>query len=585
MRKKNPQHEQEPLKSPQAEESEPNVDRDEEDARKLREKAGGMPYADDPSPTFWQKSQQKDYLVKAYLASVQKEAPNALRNEEGKTQEAPEPEEATHSDAPREVSDEAAFEPGLQQEFDPAQSTAPDSEDTLEAIERAAPLTTGAKLRLFAERAAHFVRARRERREMGSVPDQQKEKKRQTRTLLIVCAAGILIVMGLVKIGETTRPSTKTVVQTYKSDFSVAPSGADKQAFQAAYEARVRVLEDRLRALQSELALVSGRLEKGAGKSAEAPNAPSVAVTDLPDLEESLAREAQTLTQAGSQVSAAAPRMAVVRVSDAREGTHKAAAPVRPVRRLVADSPIAANRARLEEENTYLPAGSFAQAVVLSGVTAATGGMAANNPVPLLMQVTDMAQLPNRFRANVKRCFLTGSATGDLSSERVWIRLDRLSCMRTNGKAIDVRVQGYATGEDGKTGVRARLVTRSGQAIANALFMGTLQGIGKAVSLSATSSVTYSSGATGTQIDNALRAGLGEGLQDATDRIVDYYMRLADKIFPVLELDSGRRVDVVLSQGVTVGLDKKEEDDVFALEGGNSARAFGMKERMARDGY
>ncbi|MGN1209885.1 MAG: TrbI/VirB10 family protein, partial [Duodenibacillus sp.] len=421
--------------APETANAETPVDRDEEDAQRLREQARGMPYADDPAPVFWQTSQQEEYIKQAYLAA-QNKAPDKEQTKDAPAGGKPSdntPPDATHA-AP-------AFETPQ------AASAATETARTLEAIGKAAPMTTGAKVRLFAERAAHFLRARRERREMASVPDQKREKKRQNRNLLAACAVALAVVAALVYIGDKARPKEKVVVQTYKSDFSVAPSGADKQAFQAAYEARVRVLEDRLRVLQSELALVSGRVDKSGtgGKTGSTPTVPAVAVADLPDLEESLAREAQALSSAGTAPNPAAPRMAVVRVADVGSAAiSKPAAPVRPLRRLVADIPIAANRARLEEENTYLPAGSFAQAVVLSGVTAATGGMAANNPVPLLMQVTDMAQLPNRFRANVKRCFLTGSATGDLSSERVWIRLDRLSCMRTNGKAIDVRVQGYA---------------------------------------------------------------------------------------------------------------------------------------------
>ena len=95
------------------------------------------------------------------------------------------------------------------------------------------------------------------------------------------------------------------------------------------------------------------------------------------------------------------------------------------------------------------------------------------------------------------------------------------------------------------------------------------------MSLSATSNITYSSGATGTQINDSLRAGLGEGIEDATDRIVDYYLRLADKIFPVLALDSGRRVDIVLSQGVSI--DVGEEDAFAVVNEGNSALEFGRR--------
>ena len=90
-------------------------------------------------------------------------------------------------------------------------------------------------------------------------------------------------------------------------------------------------------------------------------------------------------------------------------------------------------------------------------------------------------------------------------------------------------------------------MTRSGQAIASALLTGSISGLGKAVSLSAQDTTTYTSGAVGTTVSDSFRAGLGEGLESALDRIADYYIRLADKIFPCLEIDSGRKVDLILA--------------------------------------
>lgn len=185
---------------------------------------------------------------------------------------------------------------------------------------------------------------------------------------------------------------------------------------------------------------------------------------------------------------------------------------------------------------------------------------------------------------------MTANATGDLSSERVWIRLERLSCMTQSGKALDARIQGYVTGDDGKTGVRARLVTRSGQAIASALLTGSISGLGKAVSLSAQDTTTYTSGAVGTTVSDSFRAGLGEGLESALDRIADYYIRLADKIFPCLEIDSGRKVDLILSQGLTVAVDETTPQEsasqampLAADEGEavNSSELFGQQMKAA----
>ncbi len=217
---------------------------------------------------------------------------------------------------------------------------------------------------------------------------------------------------------------------------------------------------------------------------------------------------------------------------------------------------IAKNRTRERKADDLLITGSFARARLLNGVEAPTGGQANGNPVPMLLEIKDPAFLPNRYRSDIKRCMVTANATGDLSSERVLVRLDRMSCITHSRGAIDVRVTGYVTGEDGKTGLKARVVTRSGQAIANALLVGTLSGLGEAVSLAAQDSTSNFAGTVTNSVNNPWRAGLGEGMQDALDRVADYYLKLADKIFPVLEVDAGRDVDIVITQSASIATEK-----------------------------
>lgn len=217
---------------------------------------------------------------------------------------------------------------------------------------------------------------------------------------------------------------------------------------------------------------------------------------------------------------------------------------------------ISKNRTRERKADDLLITGSFARARLLNGVEAPTGGQANGNPVPMLLEIKDPAFLPNRYRSDIKRCMVTANATGDLSSERVLVRLDRLSCLTESRGAIDVKVTGYITGEDGKTGLKARVVTRSGQAIANALLVGTLSGLGEAVSLAAQDSTTNFAGTVTNSVSNPWRAGLGQGMEDALDRVADYYLRLADKIFPVLEVDAGRDVDIIITQSASIATEK-----------------------------
>jgi len=201
----------------------------------------------------------------------------------------------------------------------------------------------------------------------------------------------------------------------------------------------------------------------------------------------------------------------------------------------------------------YLPSGAFTRAVLLGGLDAPTGGQAQRNPQPVLMRLADNAILPNRYRASVKECFIVGAGYGDVSSERAYIRTESLSCVTRDGTAIDVPVKGYVAGEDGKAGMRGRLVSKQGQILANALLAGVASGIGHAFQQGATTLSVSPLGTTGT-VDGGrqLEAGLGTGIGKALDRLAQYYISLAEKVFPVIEVDAGRSVDVVLTQGVAL---------------------------------
>ncbi len=202
---------------------------------------------------------------------------------------------------------------------------------------------------------------------------------------------------------------------------------------------------------------------------------------------------------------------------------------------------------------TYLPSTAFMRAVLLSGLDAPTGGQAQNNPHPVLLRVLDHAQLPNSFRSDVRDCFILGSGYGDLSSERAYVRTESLSCIREGGDALDIPLKGVLVGPDGKAGVRGRLVTKTGQVLANALVAGLISGLGQALTSSAITQSVSPLGATQTiDPDKALQAGIGVGLARGLDKLVQYYIALADKIYPVIEVDAGQVVDVVVTRGVSV---------------------------------
>lgn len=202
--------------------------------------------------------------------------------------------------------------------------------------------------------------------------------------------------------------------------------------------------------------------------------------------------------------------------------------------------------------DNFLPV-SFTRAILLGGLDAPTGGQSQSNPHPVLLRLEDNAMLPNRFRGQVRECLVIGAGYGDLSSERAYIRTERLSCVRHDGTAIEVKIKGSVFGEDGKVGVRGRLVSKQGQVLANALIAGVVGGIGSGIQGRYTQNSSSALGNVSTVDPNhAMEAGMGQGVGKALDRLAQYYISLAEKMFPIVEVDAGRVVDVVLTEGAVL---------------------------------
>jgi len=207
-----------------------------------------------------------------------------------------------------------------------------------------------------------------------------------------------------------------------------------------------------------------------------------------------------------------------------------------------------------------IPPGAFATAALLSGLDAPTGGRADTNPHPVLLELLDTASLPNRYRSRVKECRVVAAGFGRISDERAYLRLERLSCVLRGGEILDVPIKGYVSGEDGKNGMRGHLVSKQGTMIAQALLAGTAGGIGQAISQSYSNVLTSPSGAV-TTIDpgKTMEFGVASGFGTALEKISDWYLKRADETYPIIEIDAGRVVEIVLTEGVELDVNLEEK--------------------------
>lgn len=210
----------------------------------------------------------------------------------------------------------------------------------------------------------------------------------------------------------------------------------------------------------------------------------------------------------------------------------------------------------------YLPTGSFAPVVLLSGLDAAASAQTRANPQPVLMRVQANATTPGEASYAMNTCVIIGSAYGDMSSERAYIRLTRLSCVDPrNGNVIESEISGYVTDSDGFLGLRGKLVRRNGQLLAKAILSGFASALGDVASVvSRENARTITSvGGVGAETNSInldagtiAKAGAFGGAADAADMIAEYYLQQAQSIFPVISIPPGRKGTVVITEGTTL---------------------------------
>lgn len=207
---------------------------------------------------------------------------------------------------------------------------------------------------------------------------------------------------------------------------------------------------------------------------------------------------------------------------------------------------------KIEKKSTrhVIPTGSIVKAVLLSGMDAPTMTQAKTEPLPVLMKVTDLSILPNRWAYDINECFLMGEGYGDLTSERAYIRVNNISCITNKGEKIDVAMKGAATGEDGKLGLRGEVVTKQGALLARTLIAGFLQGVGEGFANQ--NQIVTQNGFGGTTTTNSdmsasatLQAGAFKGLSKSAEKLADFYLKMADQVSPVIEIAAGREINVI----------------------------------------
>lgn len=234
----------------------------------------------------------------------------------------------------------------------------------------------------------------------------------------------------------------------------------------------------------------------------------------------------------------------------------------------VSDKGGAGNRAQrpevsplmVEDSPDYLPPNSYAPARVIVGVDASAGVSSQTDPLPVVLRITGPARSVMKngkiLTTRITGCVVNGAARGDLSSEKVYVKLAKMTCDQPGGRVAVSEVKGFISFA-GKSGVRGRVVSREGSLISQALLAGIIGGFGRGFSANANSvfsGVTTNAAGERSKLSGGdiLGGGLGQGAGDAADTVSKYLIERAEQYQPVVEMPTGIDVEIVFLDGVFV---------------------------------
>lgn len=204
-----------------------------------------------------------------------------------------------------------------------------------------------------------------------------------------------------------------------------------------------------------------------------------------------------------------------------------------------------------------IPAGTVVKAVLVSGADCSVAVQKPTGPNMVLLQPLSNGRLPKKLQVPLKGSVIIGNAIGDISSERVFIRAERMTLVQNDGDFVETEVSAYISGEDGREGMRGIVVDKSGSIITRAGFAAFLQGVGQGIQATLGNQTLEKLAKVSSQqsilnLDLARTSGF-KGASTALNKMADYYIKRAEQLQPTIQIAAGRIVDIVFTKTVKIG--------------------------------
>ena len=227
-----------------------------------------------------------------------------------------------------------------------------------------------------------------------------------------------------------------------------------------------------------------------------------------------------------------------------------------------------------EEDTIYLPSGTWAEGLLLTGFHAPTELAGKKAPPVILVKLLDLAVLPNDLQIDLEGCYVLAEVRGDLSSRRAIPRVYRLTCLAHDGSAmIDEEVYGEVVDSDGKVDLAGHVVLQAGPLFWRYFLAGALEGAAQGIEQSAYSLSSSPLGAIyapQTSFKDIAKRSAGRGFSEATGKLADVYLDLIKKTPPMIEVGALKNVTVLFTKGKLLKIRHQKPIHKKFVEGGRS---------------
>jgi len=170
----------------------------------------------------------------------------------------------------------------------------------------------------------------------------------------------------------------------------------------------------------------------------------------------------------------------------------------------------------------------------------------------VLIELDGYARLPNNYRLDLSRCLVIAKGEGSYVLERAKLETYKLSCILKNGKVIEVSPKGMVvSGEDGLEGVKGKFLNINREQLLTYFGGTTLSGFFSALQQGQIEKITTPSGTT-TNIKDEFRYALYGSLAQTWNEFARFYLEEAKKIVPVVVVQAGVPVYIMLVDGVSL---------------------------------